>query len=283
VRISGVRGEAPPATAKVSCNYLGGFRNSVTFVLCGLDIEGKAAAVRDAIRPRAAEVSWDLVRTDAADARTEEQASAVLRCQVRDPEAGPVGKAFSAAAIELALASYPGFHVTAPPADASPYGVFWPAYLPQPDSVVRFDDGRVEVVEPTRATGSSEPDQAEAADADVPPPPTGPTRRAPLGAVFGARSGDKGGDANLGVWARSDSGYAWLLAELTEHRLRELLPETEQLRLQRYAFPRLRAVNFLIEGLLGEGVAASTRFDPQAKALGEWLRSRHVDVPEVLL
>ena len=50
-----------------------------------------------------------------------------------------------------------------------------------------------------------------------------------------------------------------------------------------YAFPHLRAVNFVIEGLLGEGVAASSRFDPQAKGLGEWLRSREVELPETLL
>jgi hypothetical protein len=113
--------------------------------------------------------------------------------------------------------------------------------------------------------------------------PDGPRRRAPLGRVFGARSGDKGGNANLGVWGRTDEGYAWLCAELTERRLRELLPETAQLPVTRYEFPELRAVNFLVEGLLGEGVAASSRFDPQAKGLGEWLRSREVDLPEALL
>ncbi len=284
VRISGVRGEAPPSTAKVSCNYLGGFRNSVTFVLCGLDIEEKATAVREALQPPAAEVRWDLVRVDASDAPTEEQASALLRCTVRDPSPEPVGRAFSSAAIELALASYPGFHVTAPPADGSPYGVYWPAYLPPPDSVVNFGDGRREVVSPTRGSAPS----ATAASLPVDEPrtplvPTGPTRRAPLGRVFGARSGDKGGDANVGVWARDDAGYAWLAGELDVDRFRELLPETRELEVVRYAFPRLRAVNFIVTGLLGEGVAASTRFDPQAKALGEWLRSREVELPEALL
>ena len=50
-----------------------------------------------------------------------------------------------------------------------------------------------------------------------------------------------------------------------------------------YPLPNLGAVNVVLHGLLGEGVAASSRFDPQAKALGEWVRSRHVDVPEALL
>src|SRR5262249_4680726 len=100
--------------------------------------------------------------------------------------------------------------------------------------------------------------------------------------LVGARSGDKAGDANLGVWARSDAGYEWLLAYLTPSRLAELLPECAGLPVQRYDLPNLRAVNFVIAGLLGQGVAASTRFDPQAKALGEWLRSRMVDVPDAL-
>ncbi len=111
----------------------------------------------------------------------------------------------------------------------------------------------------------------------------GPTTRAALGLLVGARSGDKGGDANLGVWARGDDAAQWLAGFLTVERLRELLPETAALPVERYPLPNLRAVNFVIRGLLGAGVAASTRFDPQAKALGEWLRSRLVDIPVALL
>lgn len=105
--------------------------------------------------------------------------------------------------------------------------------------------------------------------------------RVPLGTIAGARSGDKGGDANLGVWVRTDEAYAWLVGELTVARLGELLPEAREV--VRYELPNLRALNFVLHGLLGDGVASSTRFDPQAKALGEWLRSRHVDIPEALL
>ncbi|PRY40802.1 hypothetical protein CLV43_106543 [Umezawaea tangerina] len=105
--------------------------------------------------------------------------------------------------------------------------------------------------------------------------------KVPLGTIAGARSGDKGGDANLGVWVRTDEAYAWLVGELTVARLKELLPEAGEV--VRYELPNLRALNFVLHGLLGDGVASSTRFDPQAKALGEWLRSRHVDIPEALL
>jgi hypothetical protein len=113
--------------------------------------------------------------------------------------------------------------------------------------------------------------------------PSGAAVRAALGRVVGARSGDKGGNANLGVFARSDAAWAWLDAFLTTERLRELLPEVSAFAVDRYRLPALRSLNFVIHGLLEEGVAASTRQDPQAKSLGEWLRARVVDVPQALL
>ena len=113
--------------------------------------------------------------------------------------------------------------------------------------------------------------------------PDGPTQRIALGRVAGARSGDKGGNANCGVWALSDAGYAWLRQFLTVERLRELLPEARELEIDRYEFPNLRALNFVLKGFLGEGVMSATRMDPQAKSLGEYLRAKVVDVPEALL
>ena len=113
--------------------------------------------------------------------------------------------------------------------------------------------------------------------------PGGPVMEAPLGRVVGTRSGDKGGNANLGVFARSPTAFAWLDSFLTTDRLRELLPETASLEIDRYRLANILSLNFVIRGLLGEGVAASTRFDGQAKSLGEWLRARTVLVPEELL
>ncbi|MET8690644.1 acyclic terpene utilization AtuA family protein [Streptomyces sp. NPDC004732] len=289
VRIDGVRGEAPPPTLKVGLNRLGGFRNEVVFVLTGLDIEAKAALARaqiedalDRAKSRPADVRWELARTDRADAPTEESASALLRLVVRDTDADTVGRTLSGAAIELALASYPGFHVTAPPGKGSPYGVFEAAYVERGtvEHVAVLPDGERRAV----AHGADTRVLEDPHPAPLPPPlPPGPTRRAPLGLIAGARSGDKGGDANVGVWVRSDDAWRWLAHELTVERLRELLPEAAHLRVARHDLPNLRALNFVVEGLLGEGVAAQARFDPQAKGLGEWLRARHLDIPEVLL
>jgi hypothetical protein len=286
VRISGVVGEPPPPTLKVSLNSIGGFRNSMTFVLTGLDIEEKAELVRRqleaALTVKPAELEWTLARTERPDADTEETASALLRCVVRDPDPANVGRQFSSAAVELALASYPGFTVTAPPGDGQVYGVFTAGYVDAtkvPHVAVHAD-----------GTGTYIPCAAETLDlvpADPPPLPeplpAGPTQRVPLGRIAAARSGDKGGSANVGVWVRTDDQWRWLANTLTVELLKELLPETAELPVTRHLLPNLRAVNFVIDDILGQGVAYQARFDPQAKGLGEWLRSRHVDIPEGLL
>ncbi|MFE7785062.1 acyclic terpene utilization AtuA family protein [Streptomyces nigrescens] len=288
VRIDGVRGEAPPPTLKTGLTRLGGWRNEVTFVLTGLDVAAKAALVRrqmeaalDAAEHRPAEVRWTLARTDREDADVQEEASALLRLVVRDPDQDAVGRVVSGAAVELALASYPGFHVTAPPGKGTPYGVF---------EAVAVDAAGVPHVavlpDGTRISSQHAPSTQELVRLPDPPLPeslpAGATRRGPLGQVAGARSGDKGGSANVGVWARTDRAWRWLAHELTVERFRQLLPETAELPVDRHVLPNLRALNFVVDGLLGEGVAAQARFDPQAKAVGEWLRSRHMDIPEVL-
>ncbi|OBK54410.1 exopolyphosphatase [Mycolicibacterium fortuitum] len=286
VRISGVAGEAPPPTLKVSCNSIGGFRNAATFVLTGLDIEAKAALVRSqleaGLKARPAELVWTLARTDHPDADTEEAASALLHCVVRDPDPNMVGRQFSSAGVELALASYPGFTTTAPPGEGQIYGVFVPGYVDAtevPHIAVHADGTRVGI-EPAAETQQLAP----VSDPDLPEAlPAGSTRRAPLGTIAGARSGDKGGSANVGVWVRTDEQWRWLAHTLTVDKLRELLPETADLPVTRHLLPNLRAVNFVIEGILGQGVAYQARFDPQAKGLGEWLRSRHLDIPEELI
>ncbi|RZQ65728.1 acyclic terpene utilization AtuA family protein [Amycolatopsis suaedae] len=286
VRISGATGEPPPPTTKVCVNTVGGFRNETTFVLTGLDIEAKAALVREqvttALKPSPPkEIRWTLARTDQPDAASEQQASALLRCVVKDPDPKVVGRAFSGAAIELALASYPGFHVTAPPSDGAPYGVYTPAYVGNdavPHVAVLPDGSRIDI-----APAADTRELAEVDSAEVPEPPAGPVRRVPLGTIAGARSGDKGGDANVGVWVRSAEAWRWLDATLTVEEFRRLLPETADLTVHRHRLPNLLALNFVVEGILGQGVSSQARFDPQAKALGEWLRARHVDVPEELL
>jgi hypothetical protein len=247
-------------------------------VLTGLQLEQKAELVQrqleQALPERPAELKWTLAWTEKPNAESEEEASVFLRCAVKDPDPKVVGRAFSNAAVELALASYPGFHVTAPPGDSSPYGVFRAGYVDihEVEHVVVLPDGSRRTIEPAVETQPLRPVD----DIEAPMPllqlSSGPprTREVPLG-------------RNVGVWARDEKVWRWLAHTLTVELFQVLLPETQPLILTRYLLPNLWAMNFVVEGLLGEGVAAQARFDPQAKALGEWLRSRYVDVPEVLL
>ncbi|WP_347353967.1 acyclic terpene utilization AtuA family protein [Intrasporangium sp.] len=291
VLLAGVRGEPPPPDLKVSCTSVGGYRGELTFVLTGLDIEAKAELARRqveaALPVRPAQLTWTLARTDHEDPDTQARAAATLTVTARDPDERKVGRAFSGAAVEIALASYPGCFLTSPPGGGSAYGVYRPAYVRQevPAHTVTLPGGERVAIEPPSVTRLLEPlsDDLSTRATSVPHEPGSaayePVVSAPLGTIVGARSGDKGGNANVGVWVRSDDEFAWLDEFLTVDRLRELLPETRALTVTRTRLPRLRALNFVIEGLLGEGVAYAARFDPQAKALGEWLRARHVGLP----
>ncbi len=293
VRVSGVRGQAPPPQLKVCVNELGGFRNQMEFVLTGLDIEEKAAWLRLQLEDRleAASVTWTMGRVPAPDSDTEEGASCLLRCIVKDDNARVVGKLFTAPAIELALGSYPGFTMTAPPGPATPYGIYRAAYVDRDvvEHTVHLPDGSTEVI-PDPAVAEPPPRRERAA-----PPMWGGdglrddaiTRHVPLGTFVHARSGDKGGDANVGLWVgegpRRAERAEWLRHFVTVDRVRRLVPEAADLDVEIVDLPNLHGVNVLIRGLLGDGVAASTRFDPQAKALGEWIRSRRANIPEELL
>ena len=290
VLVAGTKGEPPPSTLKVAMNELGGFRNDMGIALTGLDIEAKAKLVEDAFwvacpyKPEDfASVTTRVVRTDKVDPATNEEAVALWRITVKDPDERKVGRAVSNAVIELGLATIPGlFGVSGGPSAGSPYGVYRPAIVPAelvPQHVVVM--GGAETVVDSVAPS------AEVVVEPLPEAPVvapgGPTVASPIGRVVGARSGDKGGNANLGVFARSDAAWAWLDQFLTTERFCELLPEVAPLKVDRFRLPALRSLNFVVHGLLQEGVAASTRQDGQAKSLGEWLRARVVDIPVALL
>ncbi|SDC37584.1 acyclic terpene utilization AtuA family protein [Nocardioides lianchengensis] len=292
VRLDRVRGDAPPEQLKVCVNKLGGYRNTVEFVLTGLDVEAKADWVREQLSPAltASTVHWSRAALPLADADTEEGASTLLRCTVMDAEAGPVGRAFTAAAVELALASYPGFTMTGPPAAPTPYGVYGAEYVDRGlvTHAVVHADGAHEVIPDPPGFSSADP-ALGLRESPYPAPADSLTRRVPLGSFVHARSGDKGGDANLGLWVVNDGSLLrddrvrWLTKLMSPRKVRELIPEAADLDVEVYVLPNLGGVNVLIRGLLGQGVAASTRFDPQAKGLGEWIRSRMVHVQEDLL
>ncbi len=291
VRISGTRGEPAPPTLKVAMNYQGGFRNGFTFALTGLDIEEKAALLTRQMWSAFPggpdyfdQARVQLIRTDHADPQSNEAATAMLKITVKDRDERKVGRAFANQAVEFGLASIPGFYgLSGAPGPGTPYGVYWPALIPSglvPQEVVLLGGERT-------AIDNTPPGMAGAAvvvpAVELPAVPGGATARVPLGTLFGARSGDKGGNANVGLFARSAAAYAWLEQFLTVERLRELLPDTAGLEIRRYCLPNIWSLNFVVVGFLEEGVAASSRQDGQAKSLGEYVRAKYADIPEALL
>jgi hypothetical protein len=310
VRISGVRGGAAPETLKVALNTLGGFRNSASLVLTGLDVEAKAdLALRtiagiplaqalsatpqenaEASRFAVRELHVALLRHDRRDPQTTAEGQAELRLTVKAADPKAVGKAFTAPIVESALATYPGMFPTAPPAEGTPYGVYWPTTVAAElvTQVVTLDaDG--EATEIARVPGG------RSVGAPVPPVPAPDAsalvawETAPMavGEVYGARSGDKGGAANVGIWwpatgdAGVDSARAAGLDTLawSPENVRRLLPEAAAYDIDVHPLPNLNAVNVVIHGFLGRGVADSPSLDPQAKGLGELLRARIVELP----
>ena len=300
VRVTGARGSPPPTTSKVSACVFAGFRNSMTILLSGLHIDEKAALVERTLfealggRERFSSVDVRLVHVTPAPPKSADQLSAppdegplaYLTIWVASPDQSLAGKRFSAAVIEMALANIPGFTVTAPPDDAKPAVLNWPALLPARHlkQVVQIDGESIEIEE-----AAPDAPSREAPEAGSPPEPPAPAEpeatfvSAPIGRIFGARSGDKGGDANLGVWARSPAAFAFLRRFLSTEKLNELLPSTAGLSIERTELPNLLAVNFVIKGLLGQGAGTSPRIDIQAKALAELFRSRIVPIPASLI
>jgi hypothetical protein len=232
-------------------------------------------------------VALDRIGRAQHDSDSQDAATEMLRIAVQGTEHS-AGRAFSSCMVELALSSYPGLYALGPPQPGSAFGVYWPALLDQSmlEHTVHHHDDTTEIVVPAAA-----PD-AEGAVAPPVEPCRAPSASTPwsdelvavsLGDLVHARSGDKGGDANLGVWARDRAAGEWLQSTLTVQELRRLLPETRQLAISRYELPNLGAVNFVLQGLLGTGATSTLRLDAQAKALGEWLRSRRINVPRALV
>ncbi len=289
VYVSGCKGSSPPESHKVCINTLGGFRNGFEILLAGLDIEAKAAVLTDTFfnniggREQFDSVSIELVRSDKDNPQTNEEAFARLRIIAKSRDKDLVGRLFSARMIEIALANIPGLGVMSPIGNGDSFLVYWPALVSSQHITERVHIGDETIeLKPTNQLGLPTVKAADAR-ADIPNPPAGETVSLPLGRLFGTRSGDKGGCANIGVWAKSDDAFAFLYHTLTVERLKSLMPDAAAFDIERYALPNIRALNFYIKGILGEGVASSVRMDPQAKSMGEYLRAKVIDVPASLV
>jgi hypothetical protein len=305
VRLDAVRGEPPPPTLKVTANLDAGWRNAMTLALTGADVAAKARVAADAVWAgiRGGKQAFSESAEDLSGDLTG-RGMAYLRLAVRGDDEQAVGRAFSGAVVETSLSSYPGTFFTSAPSGAQRVARYWPTTVAASavTPVVLCDGSAVEqgtrTPDPRRGTGpatgattaagagrpANRPGEgARTDDGAGVVPDEGGLVRVRLGVLLGARSGDKGGDANVGLWADEDDVASWLQHAFGVAQFRALLPEADGLEVRRYALPNLRALNFVVHGFLGWGVASNLRLDAQAKGLGELVRARELEVPVALV
>ncbi len=289
VYVSGCRGSSPPKNHKVCINLAGGFRNGMEIILTGLDIEEKAKVFTDALfnsvggQDQFDEVSIQLHRTDKEDPSSNEESMASLVISVKSMNPDLVGRLFSAKIIELALANIPGFFAQGGVKSNGPVIVYWPALIDSKHikEKVHIDDREIEIT-PTSQMDfedmyyQKEPVEIEEIDIKN-------EKSIFFGDIYGTRSGDKGGCANLGVWAKNSKSYAFLNKFLSVKKLKELLPDLKNFNIERYELSNINSLNFYIHDILEDGVSSNNRKDSQAKSLGEYLRAKVIKVPNSIL
>ena len=289
VYVSGCRGSSPPDKHKVCINLAGGFRNGMEIILTGLDIEDKAKVFTDALfnsvggRKQFDDVSIQLHRTDKENPNSNEEAMASLLVSVKSKDQNLVGRLFSAKIIELALANIPGFFAQGGVKSSGPVIIYWPALVDSKHikEKVHIDGEEIEVIptsqlkleeiyyqkEPIKIKKIKKEDEKEIY----------------FGEIYGTRSGDKGGCANLGVWAKNANSFAFLYDFLTVKKLKELLPDLNQYKIERFELANINSLNFYIHDILQDGVSSNDKKDGQAKSLGEYLRAKKVKVPQSII
>ena len=290
VLVSGCTGEAPNDSHKVCINLAGGYRNGMELILTGLDIEKKAETFVTALfdllggKEQFDDVTIDLHRTDKIDPMTHEEAMAILRIDLKSKDPKLVGRLFTAKIIELALANYPGFFSKTPPGPGTPFIRYWPALIDSKHVYEKIHfSGEEHIIRPTCIDYPGQTTKRNAINIEIEKASYDELENIPLGRIIGARSGDKGGCANLGIWTKTNEAYSFIYHYLTVKQLRKLLPDLNDYVIERYDFPNIKSLNFYIKGILEDGASSNTKVDALAKSLGEYLRAKYVNVPKQLL
>ena len=289
VYISGCRGSSPPKDHKVCINLAGGFRNGMEVMLTGLDIEAKAKVFEDALfnsvggKDQFDEVSIQLHRTDKENPLSNEESMASLVISVKSMNADLVGRLFSAKIIELALANIPGFFAQGGVKSSGPVIVYWPALIDSKHikEKVYIEDNEIEIIPTSQMDFEDiyyQRDPIEIEEIEIKD-----EENIYFGDLYGTRSGDKGGCANIGVWAKDSKSFAFLSKYLSEDKLKELLPDLKGFKIERFELANINSLNFYIHGILEDGVSSNNRKDSQAKSLGEYLRAKIIKVPKEIL
>jgi len=283
VFISNVKGSPPTNKHKACINLAGGYKNSMELIVTGLDIEEKAKIFTDELfrslggKDGFDDVSIQLIRTDKKEPLTNEEAMAILKIDVKSSSPEKVGRIFSAKVIELALANYPGWTAQSEIKQASPFISYWPALVDSKNVEEKLHiNNKSKVIEIVKH--HEQPINFEKINIDE--YVSKDIEKINFGRIFGTRSGDKGGCANLGVWAKDASSFSYLYHFLTVEQLKKLLPDLACFEIERYELPNIFALNFYVKGILENGVSSNNRKDGQAKSLGEYLGTKLIDCPK---
>jgi hypothetical protein len=291
VRVSGAFGEHIPSTLKAGVVADYGFSTEMTMLVTGLDRDRKVDYVLEQLweefpdgKKTFDDVEVNVIGGSDDNPLSPDAATALLRIAVADEDKTVVNR-FSRVVVELMLGGYPGMALTSPPARARQRQLFWPTLFP-----ANWVSERVTVSGETWQVHRAHSAPTHNAPPPEPPPPTQQTDaavtvRAPLGRIAGSRSGDKGGNATLGLWTRSDKAHEFLQAQWTEQYVTDLLQvhNRSDITLRLWHLPNLRAVGVTVLGWLGQGTATNILLDTQAKGLGEFVRARHIEIPQALL
>lgn len=289
VVLGGITGSPPPPTAKVAAFAKVGYTITNTVFATAPDVEAKVELLR-------AQVEGDGVADDvrlevaalgvpAVDPQTQWEATVPVRFMAVADDAETLKKFGLARRLgELYLQGIPGFfHDGATPWRTEPSLQidYWPALVPSEyvaHVVVHSDGRREDAPRPTESSEPSQPVHNEPAQQPI----EGETATVELGQLVYARSGDKGGNSNVGVWSRDPAVWTWLRQALSTDEIRRLIPEAKDLDIVRHEMEGIGAVHFVLRGLLGTAGSSNTRVDQIGKAVCEYLRARHIVVPAEL-
>ena len=306
VRVTGARGEPAPAKLKVSVSFHAGWRAFGRLIVSGPETLAKANLVADAFWNAAGGrglyehaihqfIGWNGCHPPLA---ASEPGEVLVQFAVRDRDERKINTRFAPQIVPRVLGTVPGISYVADQGRprASEVVAFWPALVSRGAVSQRVLIGNEEIAvapiaglkpSPTSDAGpASSP--ATGSNPDVGPgfsPAIAAERivRVPLVKLCLARSGDKGDTANIGVIARSEAIYAWVLDHLTAAFVKRCFDDVCEGDVERHELPNLLAVNFLLHRSLGGGGTSSLLLDAQGKTYAQYLLAAEVEVPEGLM
>jgi len=286
VRVAGVTGSPAPETTKLGCLYTNGWRGVLYAFATGGQMDAKLAWFERQMRSIADglaldEYYFDPLGRPVEQPATQAQATVAIRIGAMAADPGELVK-LRQGLTSFGLGGMPGFHAEAGPPFAMRVD-FWPTLIRQSEikQQVVLDDGHVIDIAPPPTAAFHPKDRAAAKQA--PARLSGPTRRVPLGEIIHARAGDKGGNLNLGVWARRPEAWDWIRATLTDHKMAQLLVLREDVSVERHELGNLHGLLFVLRGYFGASAAGCAILDNLGKGVGEFLRTQLVEAPVELL